>query len=175
MPKMKSIVLSPFRILHYVVIDLIGRAASIYKLGWFRIKEYKSWDAGLCKFYGPPDFLKLSANAVHLLSSLDSQLHGSLIQTNLTFWYEPGQNPMVFKRSFGISDPFIKWGEQGIIFCLVFEFLETELIWKQRYWPRAMMDQDKMSKNMHRLVREWLQKRCFPTELIGSAYFGVNS
>lgn len=132
---------------------------------WYQSENYNCWHAGGCTFYGPPSFLALCSRAMDQLASLDKSLYQSLLEQELTFWYEPIRIAVV-ERGLGISEGFLKWKEQGIIACIIFEYFESEMAWALPFWRRCSMDRCEVWEEIHEAVQKWLEGHSFPRALI---------
>ncbi len=150
------------RYLSTVVFRPLGKLLALFN-AWLR--KYGSRRLGRTVFYGLPDFLDLCSKAGDLLLTEDTRLHEELMSNRFLFWFEPNF-PVLLKRSFGISDTYVSYGEAGIISCMVYTLFETKILFEAPFSVIRNEDFYSVRRKINAHVRDWLEMHQYPGELI---------
>ena len=148
---------------------LLSPAWTIGLLLLLRVKFHcSSYRYGKCHFYGPPAFLSSCQRAMPLLHIMDPALHDALTSKRLVCW----QDSCEFSFAKGlcpISPGWSRWGEQGVITCLVYSYFHT-LVFHGRSlaFPFARRMTLSAHQRVRSNVRAWLEKNGFPREIVAS-------
>jgi len=103
---------------------------------------------------------------MELLQALDVDLYRNLTSRRLVCWYDSVRFPFA-KGICPIMADWLDWGEHGVIACLVYAYMNTEVLYgTSLVFPFGRAEAAAAHQVVYERVAVWLKERQFPKELV---------